>query len=362
MSFIRRPAVRGATLAFLSSLMAFAAPGAIPNPPFSEADIGAPGSAGSATFDPATMAWTAAGGGGDIWGTADQFHFVYMSLSGDGTLTARVTSQGNTDPWAKAGVMIRETTAAGAKFALAAVTPGNGHVVQWRDTTDGGANWPGSSEGGSIPYYIRLTRQGTSFTGYSSPDGVAWNTLGTVAITMTASTLAGFAVTAHNNAALSTVAFDNFTIEDGAGNALWPPPPAAPALSIATPQNYTPVVNLSWTVPASVAPITAYAIFRGSAAGNETLYQTVSASTTTYSDTGVFFGGTYFYVVQAASGAAASPDSNEVSGSPQSLPPRTTKLGSENDQCGCGTAGAPDFGAVAGGAALLLLLSLALRR
>ena len=358
-----RRAARAILLASLFTLTAFAAPGPIPNPPFSEADIGSPGMAGSATFDPATMAWTTSGGGGDIWGAADQFHFVYMSVSGDCTLTARVSVQGNTDPWAKAGVMIRETTAAGSKFAFAAVTPGNGHVVQWRDTTNGGANWPGSSESGGIPYYIRISRQGSTFTGYSSPDGVAWTALGTVPITMTAATVVGLAVTAHNNGALSACSFDNFSIEDGAGISLWPPPPAAPVLSIATPQNYTPVVNLSWTAPASVAPVTAYAVYRGSASGNETFYQTVSGATTGFSDTGVSFGGTYFYVVQAMAGTAASPDSNEVSGSPQSLPPRTTTIGGENDSCGCGTAGPVGEGAFLGiGLLAVVLLLTAVRR
>ena len=46
---------------------------------------------------------TKTGGGGDIWGTADSFHFVSQTLAADGTVTAHVTAQQNTSAWAKAG-------------------------------------------------------------------------------------------------------------------------------------------------------------------------------------------------------------------------------------------------------------------
>ena len=54
-----------------------------------------------------------AGSGADIWETADQFHFRFQSLSGDGEIVARVTSLANTHPWAKVGLMVRETLASG---------------------------------------------------------------------------------------------------------------------------------------------------------------------------------------------------------------------------------------------------------
>ena len=44
---------------------------------------------------------------------------------------ARVTSQSDTDPWAKAGVMIKQSTASGSPYALLGVTPGNGIAFQY---------------------------------------------------------------------------------------------------------------------------------------------------------------------------------------------------------------------------------------
>ncbi|RPH47015.1 MAG: hypothetical protein EHM91_06650 [Planctomycetota bacterium] len=134
-----------------------------------------------------------------------------------------------------------------------------------------------------------------------------------------------------------------------------PPPPAAPTLSISTAPSSSPVINLSWT---AVPNATAYRVLRGSQSGTEATFVTVNAPATGYVDTAVLFQVTYFYVVQAVVGAQVSADSNEVSGRPQALPPRTEKKGSEDEPCGCGTTRRPGTAVLAAGAAALLLLCL----
>ena len=134
-----------------------------------------------------------------------------------------------------------------------------------------------------------------------------------------------------------------------------PPPPPAPTLSISTPQNYAPLINLSWT---AVPNATSYSLLRGSQSGTEATYVTINAPATSYADTGVAFQGTYFYVIQAVAGTQTGAKSNEVSGSPQSLPPRTEKKGSEDEPCGCGSTRWPGEAALVAGAAALLLLCL----
>src|SRR3974390_7906 len=79
-------------------------------------DIGPVGVAGSSSQSGDTF--TVSGSGADIWGTVDAFQFDYQSLTGDATITARVISQANTNAWAKAGVMIRETLSASSTEAL----------------------------------------------------------------------------------------------------------------------------------------------------------------------------------------------------------------------------------------------------
>ncbi|PYV36665.1 MAG: hypothetical protein DMG06_30250, partial [Acidobacteria bacterium] len=68
---------------------------------------------------------------------ADEFQYVYQPLSGDGQIVARVATQQNTDAWAKAGVMIRETLGAGSAHSLMVITPGNGSAFQCRPNTGG---------------------------------------------------------------------------------------------------------------------------------------------------------------------------------------------------------------------------------
>ena len=79
-------------------------------------DIGTVGAAGSTSGG--TGIYVLRGAGADIYGTADGCQFAGATLSGNGQIIARVTSLSNTNAWAKAGVMIRETTAAGSKNAF----------------------------------------------------------------------------------------------------------------------------------------------------------------------------------------------------------------------------------------------------
>src|ERR1700733_10512162 len=76
-------------------------------------DIGSVGVAGTDSYNSTTGVYTIAGSGADIGGTADACHFVYQTLTADGELEARVASVQNTSSTAKAGVMIRQSTASG---------------------------------------------------------------------------------------------------------------------------------------------------------------------------------------------------------------------------------------------------------
>ncbi len=105
---------------------------------WNNADIGALALAGSASYNNGTF--TVSGAGTDIWNADDQFQFVSQPDSGNGTLIAQVASQTNTNAWAKAGVMIRASSAANSPFVDVVQTPGNGVDLQWRDTS-GNLNW-----------------------------------------------------------------------------------------------------------------------------------------------------------------------------------------------------------------------------
>jgi type II secretory pathway pseudopilin PulG len=169
-------------------------------------DIGAVLAAGSAAF--ASDTWTVNGSGIDIWDYSDGFHYVYQSLSGDGQIVARVGRITNTNSWAKAGVMIRETLTGGSTHAMMVVTPGSGNAFQRRLST-GGISTHTAGSVVTAPYWVKLTRRGNTLTGYESQDGAAWNPVGSDTVSMVSSVYIGLCVTSHNDGALCTADFNN---------------------------------------------------------------------------------------------------------------------------------------------------------
>ncbi len=154
-----------------------------------------------------------AGSGRDIWNGADHFRYVYQPMVGDGTLSARVTSFQYTSGWAKIGVMIRETLDPGSSYQMVEVTPGNGVVAQHRTNT-GSVSAQKKLTGLPViaPYWLKVTRQGNTFTTYCSTDGKNWTTVNTRTIPMASQVYVGLAVTSNNTAMLNTASIDKVVI------------------------------------------------------------------------------------------------------------------------------------------------------
>jgi hypothetical protein len=179
---------------------------------------GYPASVGSFVESPAGT-YTITASGTDIWdvsgfgsGFHDEFHFAYKTLTGPGSIVARVQSVSNTDSWAKAGVMIRETLNADSKHAMTVVTPGSGISFQRRPET-GGSSSDDTTAGITAPYWVKIDRDlSGNFTAYSSANGTAWQKQGvSEPIQMGANVYIGLAVTAHNASATCQAVFTNVT-------------------------------------------------------------------------------------------------------------------------------------------------------
>jgi len=186
---------------------------ALPSP-WVDADIGSQTNKGSASYF--NGVFTGIGGGSDVWSTADQFNYIYQPQAGDFAITARVITQGNTDPWAKAGVMVRESTNSNSRYVFAMMSPtaSHGASLQYRTTTGGSATNAADVNGPTVPYWVRLVRSGNNFTGYLSADGETWAPItNAVSVTMSNTVQVGLAVCAHNSSALSTATFDNVSID-----------------------------------------------------------------------------------------------------------------------------------------------------
>ncbi len=177
--------------------------------PWAQIALGAPTPDGDATF--AAGRFTVTGAGADIWGQSDAGHVVYQQVSGDTTIVARVVQVQATDPWAKAGVMIRDGLAANARHAFMAVTPGNGTAFQRRRSVGGSSSHTGGSRW-RAPAWVKLVRTGNVFAGYESQDGVDWHLVGTTTISLPANVLVCLPVTSHADGTPCTAVFDNVTI------------------------------------------------------------------------------------------------------------------------------------------------------
>jgi hypothetical protein len=185
--------------------------------------VGLPGAAGRTTGRYHVM-----GSGGDIWGDADQFNFLHRPVTGDLELVAKVVSQQNTSGDARAGIMLRESTATDARNVFMTVFPGTlkngvmegkGTRLTFRDKridmntgyVDLGSLAPPAAD--AAPLWMKIVRSKGLFTGYVSADGVAWTKDGEWTIaTMPAQLLAGLAVTAHSNTKTSVSVFEGLRI------------------------------------------------------------------------------------------------------------------------------------------------------
>lgn len=172
------------------------------------ADIGGVGLSGS--LEEAAGVYTIRGSGYDVWDTFDEFYFFNAPIAGDGSITIRLRSQTNTFPWAKVGLMIRDSLETTSSHALLGVTPENGMAFQNRPTT-GSISFHNDVGSYSFPIWIRLERIGNTITAYRSDDGMNWLNLGTNAPSMTGSDYIGVFLTSHNNGALGEATFDNLS-------------------------------------------------------------------------------------------------------------------------------------------------------
>jgi regulation of enolase protein 1 (concanavalin A-like superfamily) len=200
-------------------------------------DIGAPAIAGSVQYSGG--AYTVRAGGADIWGTSDQFHYVYQPVSGDVVITARVASLLAVDPWSKGGVMIRETLTAGSRHAFAHASGINGFWLTRRVSTAGVSTFGTAASSGSAPGWVRLTRTGNTFTMHRSSDGVSWTLYDSVQITMASNVFVGLAVTSHNTSTATTAVFDNVSVTE--------PTNQAPSVALTGPAN-----GATFTAPATI--------------------------------------------------------------------------------------------------------------
>jgi lysophospholipase L1-like esterase len=196
-------------------------------------DIGNTGHAGADAIDE-TQAHQILAGGAGLVGASDSLRFLHQNATGDLELTARVLGQRNADPLvatradASAGLMVREGTGAGARFAAVVVTPGAGVSFRWRDAADASLGSATVANAGA-PMWLRLRRSGNTFAAFASTDGQTWQQVGASRSIAMSGALAGLVASSALPATLSHVRIDRVTVSGsltgGTGNPTDPNPP-----------------------------------------------------------------------------------------------------------------------------------------
>jgi hypothetical protein len=281
---------------------------------FSNVEIGDAAPAGTASYSNGT--WTVQGGGSEIWKANDSCHFTYKAITGDGAIIAKVESVGNTGASAKAGVMMRTGLEQGAPRAWMAVSGGANLEQNMPNlTVYGGTNYGNKVLARSLPsYWVKLERIGNIITGYVSPDGTNWaaTDVGRTDAPVPDTIYAGLVVCSAANGTQNTSTFSNVQITGGDGRAPVVTP-AAPAAVLASPGDKA--VPLRWQ---SSFGATSYTVKRATKSGGP--YSTVASGIkgSSYTDTKVSNGTTYYYVVTATNSAGTSDNSPEDSTAPAS--------------------------------------------
>jgi hypothetical protein len=169
------------------------------------ADVGEVALAGSVELADGTYRVT--GGGANIWGEADAFHYAWTQRSGDLHIAADIAFEGEGgDPHRKAGLMIRQSLSPGSAYADVMVH-GDGLVsLQYREVAGGPTRQIVSAVNGAGR--VRLEREGDFvYFSVAGEDGVLRHAGGSFRIAFQAPYLVGLAVSAHDNARVETARF-----------------------------------------------------------------------------------------------------------------------------------------------------------
>ncbi len=179
----------------------------------SAAEIGDVRRAGATVFDRGRDEYRVTGGGENIWGRADAFHYVWRRAPGDLNVAASVRFVGEgRHEHRKAGLMVRSSLDSDAPYVNATVH-GDGLIsLQYRETP-GGETQEVKASLNAVPASLRLTRRGQVFTLWASGPGEPLQEQGSVRLTLASPAYVGLAVCSHETGVHETAVFSKLTLE-----------------------------------------------------------------------------------------------------------------------------------------------------
>ena len=130
--------------------------------------------------------------GTNIVGESDAFHFVYKTASGDNEIVARLVSIQPAWREAKAGLMMRENLRADAANVFFGITGRRETVLQWRESAARETTVTNRRDM-LVAQWIKLKREGDTFSGYRSGNGRQWGLVEKISMPMAGDVYVGIA-------------------------------------------------------------------------------------------------------------------------------------------------------------------------
>jgi hypothetical protein len=181
------------------------------------------------------------GAGADLFSGSDSYSAIYQpgAVGTTSTIDTQVVSQQNLTGFGKAGIIVRNSmTGSGTtpEGVILFESPSGGIQLEW--TNDGGTfiNAVTPANGTipkTLPIWLRLVRDGSTYTGYFSPDDHNWLRVGSATVSAQADTQdAGMFVTSHATGSPAQVVFNGLSVAAGAN-----PPALATSYEAESPAN-----------------------------------------------------------------------------------------------------------------------------
>ena len=269
---------------------------------------------GSVTYNAANSVFTQTAGGSGIYSGADAYRYTYVTLTGNGSITAKVESLATdavtTAP--RAGLVLRESLSGTGRMAYIDYSPTS--TLYGVRATVGGGPTLGTNAALGVGNWLRITRTGNNYVLATSVDGNSWTTVYNNSLSsLTSQIYLGLSTFSRDDIHATTAVFSNVSYT---GTLVAPlttsNSAAAPANLVSTPAaGQSTAMNLSWTDTNGAE--TGYAVERSVDGVNWSKIATLPADTSTYTDTQTFGSMRWWYRVAAIDDGVSGLYSNVTS-------------------------------------------------
>jgi hypothetical protein len=157
-------------------------------------------------------------GSGNISGNVDAFQYAFTSNDiADYDVSGQIIQQDQVSANNQIGIMVRDSLSNTSRFAfIASVNNGTSFVFEYRDVA-GGSVTIVPLAGHALPYWVKISKSGTTYSAFISADDITWNQVGST-VDLHFGTDAsnaphyGMGITSSNNTVLSTGEINNFSV------------------------------------------------------------------------------------------------------------------------------------------------------